>query len=188
VLDAFAVDKAVLVGLSWGAMTAMRVALRAPSRVRALALLDTSADAESWKLKPQYQVMLEVFERWGPVGPLVPSILQKMFSKETLRKRLDFIDEFLKRLAGFDRQGVCEAARAVVLERRSILGELGRIAAPVLVAVGTEDAATPPFRSERMARALPDARLEKIPGAGHLSALEAPHTVNRLLRELLARV
>ena len=47
--DAFAelqIDKAVFVGLSWGGMVGMRLALQHPQRVRASALLDTNADPE----------------------------------------------------------------------------------------------------------------------------------------------
>jgi len=188
ILDAFAIERAVLVGLSWGGMTAMRVALAAPERVRALALFDTSADAESSKVLPQYHVMLEVFKRWGPIDLLVPEILRKMFGKETLARRPELAREFVSRLRSFDRHGVVEACEAVILRRQSILPLLPRIKAPALVACGDEDAATPLFRSERMARALPNARLETIPGSGHLACLEAPLTVNRLLRDLLARV
>ena len=188
VMDALAVERAVVGGLSWGGMTAMRVALRAPERVRALALLDTSAEAESWKVLPRYRVMLEVFRRWGPIAPLVPAILHKMFSPDTLREKPELPHEFVARLEGFDRPGVCEAVECVIFARRSILDTLPAIRVPALVAVGSEDASTPPFRSERIARKLHDARLETIPGAGHLAAIEQPLTVNRLLRELLARV
>lgn len=188
VMDSWSVQRAVLVGLSWGGMTALRVALAAPERVRALALFDTSADSENPKLVPQYKVMLAIFRRWGPIDLLVPEILRKMFCKETLAKKPELAREMVSRLRSFDRQGVVEACEAVIIRRQSILPLLPRIKTPALVACGDEDAATPPSRSERIARALPNARLEMIPGAGHLSSLEAPFTVNRLLRELLSRV
>lgn len=188
VLDAFGLDEVVLGGLSWGGMTALRVALRAPERVRALVLLDTSADAESPRVLPQYRLMLEVFRLFGPVGPLVPAIQKKMFSPRTLRSRPEVAGEFLSRLRTFDRVGVCEAVEAVIFERRSIQDEIGRIEAPALVACGADDVSTPPFRSERIAQKLPNARFELIPGAGHLSAIEAPLTVNTLLRDFLMKL
>src|SRR5262245_8096981 len=46
ILDQERIERAVLCGLSMGGMTAMRLALAAPERVRALILLDTSADPE----------------------------------------------------------------------------------------------------------------------------------------------
>jgi pimeloyl-ACP methyl ester carboxylesterase len=41
--------------------------------------------------------------------------------------------------------------------------------------------------ARELASALPDARLERIAGAGHVVNLAAPERVNALLREFLAR-
>src|SRR5688572_23661851 len=49
-LDAWgelAIDKAIIVGLSWGGMVGMRLALQHPTRVCGLALLDTSAEVHT---------------------------------------------------------------------------------------------------------------------------------------------
>jgi len=59
---------------------------------------------------------------------------------------------------------------------------------PALVLVGADDVATPPIRAERLAAALPNARLHVIPGAGHLSAVEAPAEVIREISEFLPLV
>lgn len=58
---------------------------------------------------------------------------------------------------------------------------------PVLVLAGTEDLITPATHSETIARALPDAELVLVPGAGHLVLLECPAEVNRRLAVLLER-
>jgi pimeloyl-ACP methyl ester carboxylesterase len=58
-----------------------------------------------------------------------------------------------------------------------LLERLRRITCPTLVLVGDDDKPTPPFRSERIARVVPGARLERVPASGHLSALEAPDVV-----------
>jgi pimeloyl-ACP methyl ester carboxylesterase len=47
----------------------------------------------------------------------------------------------------------------------------------VLILVGDEDRLTPPADAESMAAALPNARLSRIPAAGHLAALERPQDV-----------
>ena len=58
---------------------------------------------------------------------------------------------------------------------------LGELRMPVTVAAGERDAK---FRAlaERMAAALPDARLVTIPGAGHAAQLEQPEAVAALLQ------
>ncbi|HRD99487.1 MAG TPA: alpha/beta fold hydrolase, partial [Rubrivivax sp.] len=59
---------------------------------------------------------------------------------------------------------------------------------PVLVACGEADALTPPEHAREMAAAIPAARLEIVPGAGHMLTMEQPERVGRLLRAWLARV
>jgi 3-oxoadipate enol-lactonase len=62
---------------------------------------------------------------------------------------------------------------------------LDQLAVPTLVVVG--DADLPELRAAcaRLARELPDARLETIEGAGHLPSLERPEELNRLLLDFL---
>jgi pimeloyl-ACP methyl ester carboxylesterase len=56
---------------------------------------------------------------------------------------------------------------------------------PTVVMVGESDALTPPEQARTLAEAIPGARLEVIPGAGHLPPLEQPEEVTRRLREFL---
>jgi 3-oxoadipate enol-lactonase len=186
VLDARGVERAAIVGLSWGGMTAMRLALRSPERVRGLALLDTSAEAEKPRNRVRFRLMTEVYRRLGVTRFLVPAILEAMLSRRTIEERPILGEELLSRLRSFDRAAIVHAIDAVVLSRRSILDALPVIATPTLVVVGTEDRSTPPRRSERIVAAIRGARLVRIPGAGHLSALEAPAAVNAALRAFLA--
>ena len=65
---------------------------------------------------------------------------------------------------------------------------LATIDVPVLVLVGDEDRLTPPADAEAMAAALPDARLTRIAGAGHLAALERPDAVAAELLAFLREV
>ena len=57
---------------------------------------------------------------------------------------------------------------------------------PTLVLVGEDDAITPPDEARGMAGALPDARLEVIPDAGHLAPLENPAACNRAILTFLS--
>src|SRR5437879_2628728 len=70
-----------------------------------------------------------------------------------------------------DRAGLARAIAAVVIDRTSVLSRLSSVRVPTLVVVGEEDRATTPNRARRIAGAIPGARLEIVPGAGHLSAI-----------------
>ena len=186
VLDARGVDRAGLIGLSWGGMTAMRLALRAPERVASLALVDTSAAGEPWRKRLRYAVMAAVYRRLGLVRSLERPLLSAMLGASTLRERPELGRELLERLRGWDRAGVARAVQAVVLRRSDVRAGLPGLRQPTLVVVGEEDRATGVRSAEEIARLIPGARLEVIPRAGHLTALEAPEALTRLLREHLA--
>jgi pimeloyl-ACP methyl ester carboxylesterase len=66
--------------------------------------------------------------------------------------------------------------------------ELPRIDVPTLVIGGTNDVITPPAESRRIARLIPNARLELLDGTGHMAMLEAAATVDRLIVEFAREV
>lgn len=65
---------------------------------------------------------------------------------------------------------------------------LPNIRLPTLVIAGGEDRTMPPSVVESMARQIPGARFEVIPGVGHLANLEDPPAFNRVLADFLKTV
>lgn len=80
---------------------------------------------------------------------------------------------------------------AVAWAQRAMAGRpdsfetLAALKVPLLVLVGEEDELSTPADAELMARAVPDGRLEIIPKAGHLSAIEQPEAFNAAVAEWL---
>jgi pimeloyl-ACP methyl ester carboxylesterase len=62
---------------------------------------------------------------------------------------------------------------------------LGRVACPTLVVHGEADAPVPVALAERIVAAMPNARLEIIPGGGHRPDIRSPDVVNPLLLDFL---
>jgi 2-hydroxymuconate-semialdehyde hydrolase len=62
---------------------------------------------------------------------------------------------------------------------------LSRIQAPVMMLWGENDRYFPAAHAERRMRRLPDARLQRIPNAGHLPFLEQPHAFEAAVRSFL---
>jgi 3-oxoadipate enol-lactonase len=184
-VDAFGeleIDRSVVVGLSWGAMIAMRLALQHPQRVRALALLDTSAEAEEPARAVKYRLFISFGRRFGVPRSLADATLVPLyFTENTYATRPELVERFVRTVSGFSREGLARASMAVVVRRKSILPRLGSIHVPTLVICGREDRATEPAHSERIAKAIPGAKLVMIEGAGHVSALEQPEAVNDAL-------
>jgi pimeloyl-ACP methyl ester carboxylesterase len=187
VLDAENVAAAVLVGLSWGGMTVMRVALRAPERVLGLVLLGTTADAEPLHHVVACHAFAETVRRVGMLAPLRWMAFTTMFGVTTLVRRRQIVRREGAHLSRLDRHGIRWSTRAIVTERRAIRHALSALRMPTLVAVGAEDRCLPPSHSRRIARAIPGARFVVLPRVGHLVSLEAPERVLSLIEDLAAR-
>jgi pimeloyl-ACP methyl ester carboxylesterase len=63
---------------------------------------------------------------------------------------------------------------------------LSSVAVPTLVIVGERDTIAPSILASEIARGIPDARMETIPGAGHVTNADAPAAFDVLLRGFLA--
>ena len=69
-----------------------------------------------------------------------------------------------------------------------LTGLLGRVDVPTLVCNGTADLLTTPGEARRLARNLPDGRVEVVPGAGHMVMLERADELAARVRAFAAEV
>lgn len=175
------------VGLSMGGFVGMRIAARRPELVRSLVLLDTSADPEPQENIGQYRAMNAFVKLFG-TRLLTGKVMRILFGRTFLSdpKRATERERCKTNLIGL-RPSIWRAVNGVI-ERETILGELGRIRVPTLVLVGAEDVATVPLKSERIQERIAGSKMVLIRGAGHSSTLEEPEAVSELCREFLASV
>jgi pimeloyl-ACP methyl ester carboxylesterase len=78
------------------------------------------------------------------------------------------------------------AQNRAVMARADMRPWLADIGCPLLVACGDNDLLTPLEHSREIVQAVAHARLEVVPGAGHLMTWEQPARVNALLLQWLA--
>ena len=190
-IDAFnelRVHRAILVGLSWGGMLAMRAAIQHPMQVTATVLVDTSAEGETLADKIRYRAFIAFCRRYGVPRWLVDRELAGlMFGPLTLAARgEEVLEQFTRTVNGYPRDGMARAALAVTVHRQDVTPKLRAVACPTLVICGRDDKATPPAKSQSLAAKIRDARLEWIEGAGHSSVIEKPAEVNRVLVPFVA--
>jgi 3-oxoadipate enol-lactonase len=183
--DAFrplGIDRALVVGLSWGGMVAMRLALGEPDKLRAMVLLDTSADGTTLRERLEYRALCVVARRIGLPPRLVhDTVVPLMFSPTTLREQPELAVELVRTVSGYPREGVTRAVTAVSIDRPAILDRLREIKTPTLIGVGEDDKAFPPHVSRQIASRIAGSTLVYFKDAGHLSALENPKAVNEQL-------
>lgn len=182
-LDHRGIDRAVVAGLSMGGYIALAIARLAPQRLRGLILIDTRETPDDASAREGRFASIEKVRRQG-ISPVVEAMLPKMIvpeAPEALRTRVRSIME------SASAEGVTAALRAMAM-RHDSTSVLPALSVPALVVVGDRDPVTPPSDAERMAAAIPHAKLVPIANAAHLSNMEHPEEFNKAVREFVARV
>lgn len=184
-LDTLGLDEPVVVGgLSMGGYVALSIVARHPERVRALMLMDTRAAADSPEAAAKRGELAQAVIEAGDPGPAIDAMIPRFFSKSTEEYRPDLVVSIRRMMERNTARGVVGTLRALA-SRPDRRGELGSIRIPTLVIVGEEDAITPPEEAMAMADAIPGARLEVVPAAGHLAPYENPTVANGVILRFL---
>lgn len=172
-----------LAGTSMGGYVALEVVRQAAARVTRLALLNTSARADT----PEQQAAREQ----------LIALARSRGIDEAVRARLPLTVHPRRMDDAALIQVFYDATRAVGLEAyvRQMRGAIGRadsrallatIACPTLVLGGRQDVLLPPALSEEIAALVPGARLVLLDDCGHCANLEQPAAVNAALLDWLA--
>jgi pimeloyl-ACP methyl ester carboxylesterase len=186
-LPAMEIRRAICIGWSWGGAMSLHLALRHPEVVAALALLDAYGEAPTLLRKAKYRLLVAIGRRFGLTPWMARSqIAPLMFSAGSRRAHPELVEQFVRSATSLPRGAAARIALAATIENPDVLDQLGRLAVPALILCGSEDRSEPPALSERVARAIPGARLELIEGAGHAIPWERPDEVSRLLVTFVA--
>jgi pimeloyl-ACP methyl ester carboxylesterase len=171
-----------LAGLSMGGYVAIEIMRRAPARIARLALMDTSARADTPEQSRRRRGLLALSNSGnfrGVTPRLLPQLLHPTRVDGPLGEEVREMAERVGRDA-FQRQ------QRAILARPDSRPDLPAIRIPTLVAVGEQDILTPPELAEEMAALIPGASLARIPDAAHLPPMETPDAVLHLFRAWLA--
>jgi pimeloyl-ACP methyl ester carboxylesterase len=184
-LDQLWIEKAVVVGCSMGGYAAFAFARRHPRRLAGLVLQDTRAGADAPEARANRATLAAKVLAEGATAA-VEAFLPKLVGETTHHERPALVARLRERILAVSPRGIANALHGLAA-RADSRGLLSRIAVPTLVLAGEEDVLTPPDEARAMAAAIPGARLQVIPRAGHLANLENPDALNAALRAFLAR-
>lgn len=188
VMDGRGVDSCVYAGMSMGGFTALELALRHPSRVDGLVLIDSMADVHDPGQTKTYEMMVEQLLESGEVPrALAETASQILFGETTREERPELVEEWVERWMSYTPMAVANEVGSW-MHRDSVLPRMEEIEVPVLVVHGTEDASIPVEKARETAEELLDGKLVVVEDAGHSSNLEKPETVNAALRRFLQEV
>ena len=186
-LDHLEIDRAVLVGLSFGGRVAIDFALEDPQRVEAVVavssgwggyrftsedyLIERDAMRAAWKAG-DFENVIEAFQRSWTDGP---------------HRMPEEVDPLVReRVRAMARNRIESAMEGRVL-REPAIDRLSELEVPMLVVVGELDVPGILAIADLLVAADPNADLVVVPGVAHMVNLEKPEEFNRILLDFLDR-
>lgn len=169
-----------LCGLSLGGIVAMALVRTAPERVRRLALLSTNSRPPTDAQRASWMATLARLDSGASARDVQQELLGVLLADGTAVQEAGVLAQADE--VGADRlraQLLCQLTR--VDERPG----LRAVRARTVVVAAERDALCPIERHEEIASLVPGASLVTLPGAGHLSPVQAPDAVARALRAWL---
>jgi pimeloyl-ACP methyl ester carboxylesterase len=182
-LDHLEISRAVVGGLSMGGYVALAFYKLFPSRVRALLLADTRAQADTEEGKQARFQQAEQARAEG-MASIADAMLPKLLTPETVSKR----PEVVKRVRDMMLKTKPEGAAGALLgmaERDDQTALLPQISCPTLILVGREDPITPLQDSVNMHREIARSTFRVLNNAAHVSNLERTELFNQELVRFL---
>jgi pimeloyl-ACP methyl ester carboxylesterase len=167
-----------LAGVSMGGMLALEVWRQAPGRVHGLALLGTTARADTPAQTRLRSEGIKAFEA-GRLDEVLAANLMFAFHPANIARLAADYAKMIRRA------GVAQlvAQNRAVMAREDQRPRLQAVRCPVLVMGGEDDGLTPPDCAREIAAAIAQARLEILPRCGHMLSWEQPEAVTAALHD-----
>jgi pimeloyl-ACP methyl ester carboxylesterase len=180
-LDWLGLEQPALMGVSFGGVLALELAIRRPARVRSLVLQGVGPRFEPGLLQ---QVASRVLSRYPlpPDSPFLNQFFNLFFGG---RQKPGPLFDFVTRQCWQTDQGVM-AHRFQLVEQVEFAHRLGRVKVPALLLAGDRDLLVSAAGLDEMARRLPEARAVRIGGCGHLAFVTHPERLAVEVRSFLA--
>jgi pimeloyl-ACP methyl ester carboxylesterase len=187
-LDALDLESVHVVGTSFGGVVGTILAARFPNRVRSLMSI-AAADGFDEQMAAEVAQWRDACRRSlaGPDREQLSRVLEPVVYSASFRAaNRELLDERQRQVARLPDAwfegliGLLSSAHSLRLRH-----ELRAIRCPTLVVAAECDGFVPLARARGLAAAIPGARFEMIPGAGHAVVLEQPHAIVALCLEFL---
>ena len=185
VLDDAGIQQASLVGTSLGGMIAQEMALAHPERIDKLVLVATIPGGARSRPMPLGTTYLLASALLMTSKAKLWEFVQKTLGPTTLRRRPKTARRLAARKLAHPQSESAWRAQTAAGMLFNPLGRQRRITQPTLIVQGTADQVVAPGNAEVLAGLIPDARVQRFHGAGHLLYWEQPKRFVRVVTDFL---
>lgn len=182
-MDALGIDKAHMVGTSYGGELNLVMGIRHPQRCHTLVIIASISHSET--------MIAAIIERWRRAamlgdGPLFFKLIYSdVYSEEFLKNRPELLPTAEQRYAALDLPAAVRLIES--FQRFNVKDQLARITTPTCIVSAELDILKPRRYSELMRAAIPDSEFHLVPNAGHVVVMERAAEVNTIVLGFLAK-
>jgi len=182
VLEEAGIDRAHVVGASFGGLVALDLAAAHPERVTGLVLADPPLPGTPWsdEMRGFFAAEEEALEA-GDLEAATDVNVEFWLPSATETVRAAIREQ---QLNAFELQSGAQPDESLLTD--DLAAKLGSLDVPTLVLTGEEDRADFRAIADRLAATLPNARRASISGAGHLPSVEQPASFDAIVLPFLA--
>ncbi|MEO0895312.1 MAG: alpha/beta hydrolase [Bacteroidota bacterium] len=173
VLDKLEIEEAYAVGHSWGSMTILRAAAKAPNRFKAVGLCNMPFEAATSKTRRQFSMQhtLLPFRSF-----YAKQVAKALYGKASLANNTELQTHLQRSMSKLSNKEVRQTDKAVIMQATSSDGLIKSLQVPAIALKGEED----------YVPLSPDLQTQIVSG-GHLSPLEVPEIVGKFIQQVLAQ-
>ncbi|WP_099038215.1 alpha/beta fold hydrolase [Mycobacterium neglectum] len=181
VLRSMGVERAHVVGQSFGGLVAQHLAIRYPDMVMRLVLSGTSCTTSESE-RSMFLERADLAEAHG-MEPVARAAIARWFTDTGMN--LAVVRTARQRLLSNDPDSWAKTFHAIA--GHNVLDSLHDVYARTLVVTGDADVATPPHFAAEMAAALPNSEMKILDNVPHMGYLEQPALMARTILDFLDR-
>ncbi|HXW67522.1 MAG TPA: alpha/beta fold hydrolase [Thermoplasmata archaeon] len=180
-LDAKGIESAYVVGLSGGALLALRLTLDHPERVRGLVMVSGAAYTDN-HTRAITQRWADTLEKEGR-DALGLRMLKDLYYPDWIEAHLDFADTVR---AAVMRQDLAPTTRwAGAMERFDERARIASVARPTLIVQAMDDQVVDASHGRILRQSIPDSQIRILPQTGHMVPIERPEETSAAVAEFV---
>lgn len=171
ILDTLKLGKVIAVGHSWGSMTILRAANKSPDKFESIGFCNMpfkeATKSEKRKIKLQHSGLLFRSFYMKQAG-------KSLMALQSLKTNPELIQKLILPMSKLSNKEIKDTDKAVRIDAKDATDLIHNLTVPVIALVGEEDyVGKPPIKETIVVK------------GGHVSPLEAPNEVNKLISNLI---
>jgi 3-oxoadipate enol-lactonase len=185
-MDALAIKKAIVCGLSMGGYILLNVVHQHPEKFKAIILSDTQCIADPVEAKDKRMQTVTKIKTDG-LQEFADGFVKNIFCQQSKDNKKELVESIRNTILNTPPQTITDTLMALA-QRTETCSVLQQITLPVLLLCGSEDKITPVVQAEFMHRNISNSSLQIISNAGHMANIEQPEVFNKYIIEFIANL